>query len=99
MGGMMKQYQVIIDPQKLRAYDITLAQVKKAIQNSNQAIGGDVIELAEAEYMVRATGYIKNINDLKNVPIKEGKNGQRSEEHTSELQSLMRNSYADFGLK
>lgn len=75
MGGMMKQYQVIIDPQKLRAYDITLAQVKKAIQNSNQAIGGDVIELAEAEYMVRATGYIKNINDLKNVPLKEGKNG------------------------
>lgn len=75
MGGMVKQYQVVLDPQKLRAYDITLAKVKQAVQNSSQAVGGNVIEMAEAEYMVRATGYIQSIQDLKHIPLTLGKNG------------------------
>ncbi len=75
IGGMVKQYQVVVDPDKLRAYGITLAKVKKAIQNANHETGGAVVELAEAEYMVRATGYIKSIKDLLEVPLKVGANG------------------------
>ncbi|CAG19414.1 efflux RND transporter permease subunit [Photobacterium profundum] len=70
VGGMVKQYQVQIDPSKLRAYNLTLQQVNKAIQAGNQEAGASVIEVAEAEHMVRATGYISNISDLKNVPLK-----------------------------
>jgi copper/silver efflux system protein len=69
VGGMVKQYQVQIDPSKLRAYNLTLQQVNKAIQAGNQEAGASVIEVAEAEHMVRATGYISNISDLKNVPL------------------------------
>jgi copper/silver efflux system protein len=70
VGGMVKQYQVQIEPSKLRAYNLTLQQVNKAIQAGNQEAGASVIEVAEAEHMVRATGYISNISDLKNVPLK-----------------------------
>jgi Cu(I)/Ag(I) efflux system membrane protein CusA/SilA len=70
VGGMVKQYQVQIDPSKLRAYNLTLQQVNKAIQAGNQEAGASVIEVAEAEHMVRATGYISSISDLKNVPLK-----------------------------
>ena len=69
IGGMMKQYQVVLDPDSLRAYNIPLSKVKKAIQRGNQETGGSVIEMAEAEYMVRATGYIDSIDDLKNIPL------------------------------
>ncbi|MBE9548064.1 MAG: efflux RND transporter permease subunit, partial [Proteobacteria bacterium] len=69
IGGMVKQYQVVLDPDSLRAYGLTIATVKKAIQRGNQETGGSVIEMAEAEYMVRATGYISGINDLKNIPL------------------------------
>jgi len=58
IGGMVKQYQVVLDPNKLRAYDLPLAKIRTAIERGNQETGGSVIELAEAEYMVRATGYI-----------------------------------------
>ena len=75
IGGMVKQYQVVVDPDKLRAQNITLSQVKAAIQNANQETGGAVVELAEAEYMVRATGYIKGIKDLLAVPLKTNANG------------------------
>ncbi|MFT5541762.1 MAG: Cu(I)/Ag(I) efflux system membrane protein CusA/SilA [Glaciecola sp.] len=68
-GGMVKQYQVIIDPEKLRAYGIPLTQVKVAIKRGNQEIGASVIELAEAEYMVRATGYIESQEDIENIPL------------------------------
>ena len=74
-GGMVKQYQVVVNPDKLRAYGITLDHVKKAIQNANQETGGAVVELAEAEYMVRASGYIKGIKDLLQVPLLTDKNG------------------------
>ncbi|WP_281223274.1 efflux RND transporter permease subunit [Photobacterium sanguinicancri] len=70
VGGMVKQYQVQIDPAKLRAYDLTLQQVNKAIQSGNQEAGASVIEVAEAEHMVRATGYISDVDDLKNIPLK-----------------------------
>lgn len=75
VGGMVRQYQVVVNPDKLRAYGITLAQVKQAIQNGNHETGGAVIELAEAEYMVRASGYIKSIKDLLEIPLKTDTNG------------------------
>ncbi|WP_297528751.1 efflux RND transporter permease subunit [Thiohalobacter sp.] len=69
VGGMVKQYQVVVDPDRLRAYGLPLAKVKRAIQRANQEVGGSVIEMAEAEYMVRATGYIQGIEDLKKIPL------------------------------
>jgi len=69
MGGMVKQYQVILDPDKIRAYGISLAKVKQAIMNGNSEIGGSVIEMGEAEYMVRTDGYIQSIRALKNIPL------------------------------
>ncbi|MCF6226308.1 MAG: efflux RND transporter permease subunit [Xanthomonadales bacterium] len=69
IGGMVKQYQVVIDPNSLRAYDLTLAKVRTAIQRGNQETGGSVIEMGEAEYMVRATGYIDELDDLRNIPL------------------------------
>ena len=69
IGGMVKQYQVVLDPNKLRAYDLPLAKVHAAIQRGNQEVGGSVIELSEAEYMVRATGYIDELADLRHIPL------------------------------
>ncbi|MDO6526418.1 efflux RND transporter permease subunit [Motilimonas sp. 1_MG-2023] len=70
VGGMVKQYQVQIDPAKLRAYNLTLQQVNMAIKNGNQESGASVIEVAEAEHMVRTTGYLSNIEDIKALPLK-----------------------------
>ncbi|MDC0610844.1 efflux RND transporter permease subunit [Vibrio sp.] len=75
VGGMVKQYQVQIDPAKLRAYDITLQQVNQAIKRGNQETGASVVEVAEAEHMVRTSGYISNIEDLSSVPLKMTKTG------------------------
>ncbi len=69
IGGMVKQYQIVVDPNKLRAFDIPLAKVREAIQAANRESGGSVIEMAEAEYMVRATGYVNEIVDLEQVPL------------------------------
>jgi Cu(I)/Ag(I) efflux system membrane protein CusA/SilA len=69
VGGMVKQYQVQVDPHKLRAYGIPLSLVQTAIEQGNQEVGASVIEMAEAEYMIRATGYISSIEDLKNIPL------------------------------
>jgi Cu(I)/Ag(I) efflux system membrane protein CusA/SilA len=69
VGGMVRQYQVVVDPDKLRAFGIPLAKLKMAIQMGNQESGGSVIEMGEAEYMVRATGYIQGIEDLKLIPL------------------------------
>ncbi len=74
IGGMVKQYQVVLNPNRLRAYKIPLSKVKNAIKRANQEVGGSVIEMAEAEYMVRATGYISGIKDLEAVPL--GMNAQ-----------------------
>ena len=75
VGGFVKQYQVSIDPQKLSAYGITLNQVIEAINNANQEAGGSVLELGEAEYMVRATGYLENLDDFRAVPLKTSAGG------------------------
>ncbi len=75
LGGMVKQYQVRINPDKLRAFGIPLSHIQMAIKQGNQEIGASVIEMAEAEYMVRATGYIKGIEDLENIPLGVNQNG------------------------
>ncbi|NOE20442.1 CusA/CzcA family heavy metal efflux RND transporter [Ruegeria atlantica] len=69
IGGMVKQYQVVVDPNKLRAYDITLAQLRTAIQAANRETGGSVIEMGEAEFMVRSSGYIDELSDLASAPL------------------------------
>jgi Cu(I)/Ag(I) efflux system membrane protein CusA/SilA len=69
IGGMVKQYQVVVDPEKLRTYGIPLEKIRTEIQRGNQETGGRVIEMAEAEYMVRASGYIKGIKDLEVIPL------------------------------
>lgn len=69
IGGMVKQYQISIEPNRLRAYGIPLSHVKMAIKKANQEVGGSVIELGEAEHMVRATGYLKDIESIKNIPL------------------------------
>jgi len=69
IGGMVRQYQVVVDPDKLRAFGVTLAALKQAIQQGNQETGGSVIEMGEAEYMVRASGYLEGIEDLAAIPL------------------------------
>lgn len=75
LGGMVKQYQVLINPDKLRAFGIPLSHIQMAIKQGNQEIGASVIEMAEAEYMVRATGYLKSSEDIENIPLGVNKNG------------------------
>jgi len=75
IGGMVKQYQVRVDPEKLRAYGIPLSHVQMAIKRGNQEVGASVIEMAEAEYMVRATGYIENKRDIELIPLGVNENG------------------------
>jgi Cu(I)/Ag(I) efflux system membrane protein CusA/SilA len=70
IGGMVKQYQVVADPVALRAYNLPLSAVRGAIERANQEAGGSVLEMAEAEYMVRAGGYVRGVEDLRDVPLK-----------------------------
>ncbi|MDO6766074.1 efflux RND transporter permease subunit [Agarivorans sp. 1_MG-2023] len=70
VGGMVKQYQISIDPDRLRAYQLSLPQLKNAISQGNQETGASVIEMGEAEYMVRSSGYISSIEDLQQLPLK-----------------------------
>jgi Cu(I)/Ag(I) efflux system membrane protein CusA/SilA len=75
IGGFVKQYQVIVDPNKLVAFDIPLQKVRMAIQRSNNDVGGRLIEMGETEFMVRGLGYIKSINDLRNIPLRADQRG------------------------
>jgi len=75
VGGMVRQYQVIVDPEKLRAFGISVSRVSTAIRNANQEIGGSVIELAEAEYMVRTRGFLQGLGDLEKIPIMVNQSG------------------------
>jgi len=70
VGGMVRQYQVVVDPDKLRAFDLPLSAVKQAITKGNQESGGSVVEMGEAEYMVRASGYVQGLEDLAAIPLK-----------------------------
>jgi Cu(I)/Ag(I) efflux system membrane protein CusA/SilA len=69
VGGMVKQYQVVVDPHKLAAYGISFEMVRMALMAANQETGGSVLEMAEAEYMVRASGYLKTLEDFRAVPL------------------------------
>ncbi|MEW6591597.1 MAG: efflux RND transporter permease subunit, partial [Pseudomonadota bacterium] len=70
LGGMVKQYQVVLDPVKLAAYGIPHQMAIDAIRGANQERGGAVLELAETEYMVRASGYLESLADFRAIPIK-----------------------------
>ena len=69
LGGFVKQYQVTVDPTKLLAYNIPLNMVEMAIKNSNNDVGGEVVEMGEMEFMVRGLGYITSVEDLKDIPL------------------------------
>ena len=69
VGGFVRQYQVEVDPDKLNAYGISLAQVRDAIQRSNGAVGGRLVEMAETEYMVRGVAYVDSIDDLERAVL------------------------------
>jgi Cu(I)/Ag(I) efflux system membrane protein CusA/SilA len=75
IGGMVKQYQVIVDPQKLAAYDVTGEEVAEALKRANQETGGASVEMAGAEYTVRASGYLKTLDDFRSVPIRTAAGG------------------------
>jgi len=75
LGGMVKQYQVVVDPNRLRAYNISLPKLRTAIEQANQETGGSVIEMAEAEYLVRVKGYVSRLDDLRTVPVGVNSNG------------------------
>ncbi len=75
VGGYVKQYQVEVDPHALHGYNITLSAIKRAIQRSNNDVGGKLIEMAETEYMVRAAGYLQSIDDLNIIPVGTDDNG------------------------
>jgi len=75
VGGMVRQYQVKVNPDRLRAFGIPLAHVQRAIREANQEVGASVIEMAEAEYMVRTSGYIAGVDDLESIPLGVNSNG------------------------
>jgi Cu(I)/Ag(I) efflux system membrane protein CusA/SilA len=75
VGGMVRQYQVVLDPDRLRAYGIPHTRVVAAIQGANRETGGSVVELGEAEYMVRAGGYLKTLDDFRAIPLTTSKGG------------------------
>jgi Cu(I)/Ag(I) efflux system membrane protein CusA/SilA len=69
IGGMVRQYQVVLDPDRMRALGVTQAMVVDALQKANQSSGGSVVELAEAEYMVRSSGFLKTLDDFRTIPL------------------------------
>jgi len=69
LGGMVRQYQIVLDPDKLRAYNISHNVIIDAVQKANQEAGGSVLELGEAEYMVRASGYLQSLDDFRKIPL------------------------------
>ncbi|WP_421937440.1 efflux RND transporter permease subunit [Phenylobacterium sp.] len=75
IGGMVRQYQVVLDPVRLAAYGVTHQEVVGAIQRANQETGGSVLEMAEAEYMVRASGYLKTLDDFRAIPLRTAAGG------------------------
>lgn len=75
IGGVVKQYQIIINPLKLAQYAVTLSEIKQALNVSNQEAGGSAIEIAEAEYMVRASGYLQSLDDFNHIVLKSDQNG------------------------
>jgi hypothetical protein len=99
VGGMVKQYQVIVDPARLRAFRLTLEQVRLAIENANHETGGSVIEMAEAEYMVRVHGYIQGEKDLRAVPLGVTSSGAPIRWSTSRTSASVRKRARDSGTR
>ena len=75
VGGMVRQYQIVLSPEKLRAFQVSTAMIAAAVNRANQESGGSSIEMAEAEYMIRAKGYLEGIDDLQQIPLRLGENG------------------------
>ena len=75
VGGMVRQYQVVLDPDRLRAYGIPHAEVIEAVERANRETGGSVLELGEAEYMVRSPGYLKSLDDFRNIVLRASPRG------------------------
>ena len=75
IGGMVKEYQVVLDPAKLAAFEVTHAETVEAIRRANQEAGGSVVEMGGAEYMVRASGYLGSIEDFRAIPLKTAAGG------------------------
>ena len=69
VGGMVRQYQIVLDPDRMRAFNIPHMKVIEAVQRANQETGGSVLELGEAEYMVRASGYLQSLDDFRKIPL------------------------------
>src|SRR2546425_293024 len=69
VGGMVRQYQIVLDPERMRAFGIPHMKVMDAVQHGNQESGGSVLELGEAEYMVRASGYLQSLDDFRKIPL------------------------------
>ncbi|HBO24145.1 MAG TPA: CusA/CzcA family heavy metal efflux RND transporter [Providencia sp.] len=75
VGGVVKAYQIIIDPLKLTQFSVTLPEIKQAVEMANQEAGGSSIEIAEAEYMVRASGYLQSMDDFNKIYLKTAQSG------------------------
>ncbi len=75
IGGFVRQYQVSLDPNKLRAYNIPISKIRAAIQRSNNDVGGRLLEVAEKEFMIRGLGYIRSLDDVRNVAVGVGPGG------------------------
>ncbi len=75
IGGLVKQYQIVLDPARMRALKIPQGKIFSAVQNANNETGGSVLELGEAEYMVRARGYLKTLDDFRQIPVGLGRDG------------------------
>jgi Cu(I)/Ag(I) efflux system membrane protein CusA/SilA len=69
IGGMVRQYQVVLDPDRMRQVGVTQGMVMEALQKANQSSGGSVVELAETEYMVRSRGFLKSLDDFRGIPV------------------------------
>ncbi len=72
IGGMVRQYQVVLDPDRMRALGITQSQVAQALQKANQSSGGSVVEMAETEYMLRSRGFLRSLDDFRGIPLAVG---------------------------
>lgn len=75
IGGMVRQYQIQLDPDRMRAFNITHGKIIEAVQKANQEAGGSVLELGEAEYMVRASGYLQSLDDFRKIPLSSNASG------------------------
>ncbi len=75
VGGFVKQYQVDVDPDKMKSYGVTVNDIRNAVMRSNNDVGGKIIEISDQEYFIRGQGYIKTVRDVENIVVGTGANG------------------------